>query len=79
VKPDADTLLTVPTAPPAAGPDRAFEPPPLLETVVVVEAATVLAVPDPPCNAMNPVIATITASTAPATMTIGFLLSATAI
>jgi hypothetical protein len=26
VKPDAETLLTVPTAPPAAGPDRAFDP-----------------------------------------------------
>jgi hypothetical protein len=23
---DADTLLTVPTTPPAAGPDRAFDP-----------------------------------------------------
>lgn len=28
VKPDVDTLLTVPTAPPAAGPDRALDPPP---------------------------------------------------
>jgi hypothetical protein len=26
VKPDADTLLTVPTTPPAAGPERAFDP-----------------------------------------------------
>jgi hypothetical protein len=26
VKPDVDTLLTVPTTPPAAGPDRALEP-----------------------------------------------------
>jgi hypothetical protein len=26
VKPDADTLLTVPIAPPAAGPDRALDP-----------------------------------------------------
>jgi hypothetical protein len=26
VKPDADTLLTVPTEPPAAGPDRALDP-----------------------------------------------------
>jgi hypothetical protein len=26
VKPDPDTLLTVPTAPPAAGPDRALDP-----------------------------------------------------
>jgi hypothetical protein len=27
VKPDADTPLTVPTEPPAAGPDRALDPP----------------------------------------------------
>jgi hypothetical protein len=27
-KPDADTLLTLPIEPPAAGPDRAFDPPP---------------------------------------------------
>jgi hypothetical protein len=26
VKPDPDTLLTVPAAPPAAGPDRALDP-----------------------------------------------------
>jgi hypothetical protein len=26
VKPDADTLLTVPIEPPAAGPDRALDP-----------------------------------------------------
>jgi hypothetical protein len=29
VKPDADTLLTVPTVPPGAGPDRALDPVPL--------------------------------------------------
>jgi hypothetical protein len=28
VKPDVDTLLTVPTVPPAAGPDRALDPAP---------------------------------------------------
>jgi hypothetical protein len=28
VKPEVDTLLTVPAAPPEAGPDRAFDPPP---------------------------------------------------
>jgi hypothetical protein len=28
VKPDPDTLSTTPTVPPAAGPDRAFDPPP---------------------------------------------------
>jgi hypothetical protein len=31
VKPDADTLLAVPTEPPAAGPDRALDPLPLPE------------------------------------------------
>ena len=30
-KPDVDTLLTVPIEPPAAGPDRALDPPPDLE------------------------------------------------
>jgi hypothetical protein len=42
VKPDAVTLLTVPDAPPAAGPDRALDPPPpavVEEDVVVVEVA----------------------------------------
>src|SRR5665213_837429 len=28
VKPDADTVSTVPAAPPSAGPDRALDPPP---------------------------------------------------
>jgi hypothetical protein len=28
VKPDVDTLPTVPDAPPEAGPDRALDPPP---------------------------------------------------
>jgi hypothetical protein len=28
VKPDVDRLVTVPAAPPAAGPDRALDPPP---------------------------------------------------
>jgi hypothetical protein len=28
VKPDVDRLLTVPDDPPAAGPDRALDPPP---------------------------------------------------
>ena len=28
VKPEVDTLLTVPDDPPAAGPDRALDPPP---------------------------------------------------
>jgi hypothetical protein len=30
VKPDGDTLLTVPSVPPAAGPDRALDAPPLV-------------------------------------------------
>jgi hypothetical protein len=30
VKPDGDTLLTVPSVPPAAGPDRALGAPPLV-------------------------------------------------
>jgi hypothetical protein len=57
VKPDEDTLLTVPAAPPAAGPDRALDPlapdpePPakgwLLEAVVVVVAPLEVAVTIP--------------------------------
>jgi hypothetical protein len=48
VKPDADTLATVPDAPPAAGPDRALDPPPpdpgppakpLLEAAGLLEVA----------------------------------------
>jgi hypothetical protein len=31
VKPDADTLVAVPTEPPAAGPDRALDPVPVPE------------------------------------------------
>ncbi|HEY3671193.1 MAG TPA: hypothetical protein VGN51_09665 [Acidimicrobiia bacterium] len=41
MKPDVDTLSTVPDAPPAAGPDRAFDPPP---PAVVVEVLTALVV-----------------------------------
>ena len=37
MKPDVDTLLTVPDAPPEAGPDRALDPPPDPEGRVVVE------------------------------------------
>jgi hypothetical protein len=47
VKPDVDTLPTVPAAPPEAGPDRALDPPPpgpgLLDAVLdglLAEAAT---------------------------------------
>jgi len=42
VKPDVDRLLTVPDDPPAAGPDRALDPPPpelLLPAGVVLAAA----------------------------------------
>jgi hypothetical protein len=41
VKPDVDTLATVPDAPPAAGPDRALDPP-LPAAVVGVPAAAVV-------------------------------------
>jgi hypothetical protein len=47
VKPDVDTLLTVPDDPPAAGPDRALEPPPpglLLATAEVLAVGELLAV-----------------------------------
>jgi hypothetical protein len=46
VKPDAVALLTVPDAPPAAGPDRALDPPPpavVEEDVEVVEGDAVCA------------------------------------
>jgi hypothetical protein len=46
VKPAADTLSTAPIEPPAAGPDRAFDPPPpetawpdIAETELAAEAA----------------------------------------
>jgi hypothetical protein len=39
VKPDVDTLLTVPVDPPAAGPDRALDAPPLVDVGVVVVVA----------------------------------------
>ena len=42
MKPDAVTLLTVPDAPPVAGPDRALDPPPpaaVEDDVAVVEGA----------------------------------------
>jgi hypothetical protein len=38
VKPDVDTLPTVPDDPPAAGPDRALEPPPLEPLLTAGEA-----------------------------------------
>jgi hypothetical protein len=49
VKPDVDRLLTVPDDPPAAGPDRALDPPPpdagplaVLVLVLVLAAAGLL-------------------------------------
>ena len=42
VKPDVDTLPTVPDDPPAAGPDRALDPPPpepLLAAAGLLEVA----------------------------------------
>jgi hypothetical protein len=50
VKLDPDTLCTVPDDPPAAGPDRAFDPPPPGTRWAGVAAAdddAVVAVPDP--------------------------------
>jgi hypothetical protein len=41
VKPDVDTLLAVPTEPPAAGPDRALDP---------------LPVPEPPAEPRPPLL-----------------------
>jgi hypothetical protein len=46
VKPEVDTLLTVPDDPPAAGPDRALDPPPpelLLAAGLVLATGVVLA------------------------------------
>jgi len=43
VKPDAETLPTVPAAPPAAGPDRALDPPP----APLPLATLLLVVPEP--------------------------------
>jgi len=54
VNPEEDMLLTVPTVPPAAGPDRALDPPPdpkppagLLLAVGVAEALLEVAVTIP--------------------------------
>src|ERR1700747_3818304 len=47
-KPEADTLLTLPTDPPAAGPDRALPPLPGTRCADVAEADdAVIAVPEP--------------------------------
>jgi hypothetical protein len=47
VKPDVDTLLTVPDDPPAPGPDRALDPPPpdagLLDELLLAADGLVLA------------------------------------
>jgi hypothetical protein len=50
VKLDVDTLATVPTVPPAAGPDRALDPPPPSAgrpDVVAAVVVAVVAVPEP--------------------------------
>jgi hypothetical protein len=48
VKLDADTLSTVPDAPPAAGPDRAFDPPAAgRPDVAEADVAVVVVVPEP--------------------------------
>src|SRR5665213_282334 len=70
-KPDADTLVTVPSAPPAAGAERAFDAPPdpapLVEppgkwTDVVVEiVGAVVVVPDAATPTEIPVAATTSA------------------
>jgi hypothetical protein len=49
VKLDADTVSTVPDAPPAAGPDRALDPPPATagRPAVAAEKVAVVAEPEP--------------------------------
>jgi hypothetical protein len=49
VKPDAEMLLTLPIDPPAAGPDRALDPPPAdAGWAAAAEAVVaVVAVPEP--------------------------------
>jgi hypothetical protein len=51
VKLDADTLLTVPTTPPAAGADRALEP-----ALAAVFAVCPVAAPAEPLPGMAPAI-----------------------
>ena len=58
VKVDADTLSTVPAAPPAAGPDRAFE-----EDVAVAEGVVPVAEGDVPQPATAPITASIRVAT----------------
>jgi hypothetical protein len=41
-KPDVDTLLTLPIDPPAAGPERALDPPPDPEALALVAYAAVV-------------------------------------
>jgi hypothetical protein len=71
VKPEVDRLVTVPTVPPAAGPDRAFDPPPppgpgcpdaVEEDVAVVEEDVAVAEDDVPQPAESPITAHITAA-----------------
>src|SRR5258705_3565935 len=61
VKLEVDTPSTVPTAPPAAGPDRAFEPPPAAPPEAGPDCALDPAPPNPPAKplpcATGPVVA----------------------
>jgi hypothetical protein len=61
-KPDVDTLLTVPIDPPVAGPDRAFDPPPVapedVDCAVVVEELVAAAELDEPPQAESPIAGT---------------------
>jgi hypothetical protein len=72
VKPEVDRLLTVPTVPPAAGPDRALDPPPpapppgpgcpdAVDEDVAVDGV-VVAEDDAPQPAESPITAHITAA-----------------
>jgi hypothetical protein len=63
VKLDVDTLLTVPTTPPAAGPDRALDPAFAADTAVAV--CPVL----PPAEPLLEVALTIPAAPPPITTT----------
>ena len=60
MKPDVVTLLTVPDAPPAAGPDRALDPPPAAvveDDVAVVEGDVAVAEGDEEQAARNTIAA----------------------
>jgi hypothetical protein len=62
VKPEADTLLTVPDDPPEAGPDLALEAPPLDPLFAGDGEADVAVAKDVPQAAVSPITAAITAA-----------------